>query len=74
MRRHALQQRQRIADPVGRVGCQRRGRQGWIDGHDLLEQRRYRPEAVPEVRGELGEVLALLAELEQRVLPRLRID
>ena len=71
MARHALQQRQRITYAVGGVRGQRRRRQQRVDSYDLLQQRAHCAEAVPQVRRQLREGLALLAELQQRVLPRL---
>ena len=69
MRGNALQEGQRVADPVGGVRRQRGRAQAGVHGQDLLQQAGYDAEAVPQVGRELGEGLPLLAQLRKRVLP-----
>ena len=54
VRGHALQERQRVADAVGaRVRQHGWRRQFRVHGDDLEQQRRDRPEAVPQVDGQV---------------------
>ena len=70
MRGDTLEEGEGVADPVGLVGGQHGRVDGRIDVDDLLQQRCHRPEAVPEHRGEVTDHLPLLAQLQQRRLPR----
>ena len=67
-----LEEGEGVTDPVGLVGGEHRRVDGRVDVDDLLQQRRHRPEAVPEHGGEVTDHLPLLAELQQRRLPRVR--
>ena len=65
-----LEEGEGVADPVGLVGGEHGRVNGRVDVDDLLQQRRHRPEAVPEHGGQVADHLPLLAELGQRRLPR----
>ena len=68
VRRNALQQRERVAHAIGGVRGERGRLQHRVDGHYFLQQGRHGAKAVPEVRRQLRERLALLAQLQQRRL------
>ena len=63
--RDTLQQREGIADTVGGVGGQCRGREEGVDRHNLLQECGNGPVRVPENRREVGEGFALLRQLEK---------
>eukprot|EP00982_Pelagococcus_subviridis_P012859 31198-Pelagococcus_subviridis.AAC.27 len=73
MRRDALQERERVAHAVRRVVRQRRRRQERVYRHDLLKQRGDDAERVPQDRREVREHVSLLAQIEEGILPRLRV-
>ena len=60
MRGDALQERQSIADTVRSLWCERGRRQEWINGDNLLQERRDGPDRVPQNGSEIGEGLSFL--------------
>lgn len=68
-----LEERKGIADPVTLVSRESRRIDRWIDIDDLLKKRSHSTERVPKHGRQVGNDLAFLAQLEQSVLPGLRV-
>lgn len=60
MRSNALQERERVADPIGGGRGESGGGEHGVDGDNLLQQSRDRAARVPQDGGEVRERLALL--------------
>mmetsp|Transcript_306 Transcript_306/g.1015 ORF Transcript_306/g.1015 Transcript_306/m.1015 type:complete len:309 (+) Transcript_306:263-1189(+) len=74
VRGNTLKERKCVANAVGRRRRQHRWRQRGVNGHNLLQQDRHGSEAPPEVRGQIGVALPVLAEQQQRRLALLGDD
>ena len=72
MRRHALKQRESIANSVaGSHGVLRR-RQERVDTYNLLQQRGYCAKRVPQNRGHFTTRFSTFAQFGQCIFPLLR--
>lgn len=74
VRCHTLEEGEGVADAVGGSrGELGRVEQG-VDGNDLLDERGHDTEGVPQDQGELRNLFALLAELQEGLLARVLVE